>query len=180
MAERISFQPVRKERDLTMLHQWMHEPHVVPFWNLALSIEKYEAHLDRFLQDPHQQLHIGSVDSVPMSYFETYWVKDDVIGRCYDFHPEDQGVHLLIGPPAYLGKGYAQPLLQDMTTRLFQHEATEKVIAEPDVRNHKMIHIFQKCGYVPQREVALPDKQGLLMFCTRDTWRAALEGGNQS
>jgi RimJ/RimL family protein N-acetyltransferase len=164
----ISFRPVRLEQDLEMLHQWMHEPHVIPFWNRALSLEKYEVHLRDFLKDTHQSLHIGSLNDVPISYWETYWVKDDVLGKSYDVHPDDQGIHLLFGPTSYLGKGYALPFLSTMVYCLFQHEKTEKVVTEPDIRNEKMIHIFKKCGFELQKNIKLPDKEAALMFCHRE------------
>jgi RimJ/RimL family protein N-acetyltransferase len=44
---------------------------------------------------------------------------------------------------------------------------TNKVMAEPDIRNAKMIHLFEKCGFTPIKEIELPDKTALLMSCTR-------------
>ncbi|MBA4541688.1 MULTISPECIES: GNAT family N-acetyltransferase [Thermoactinomyces] len=166
----ISFRKVSFEHDLNMLFVWMHQPHVIPFWNLNIPFTKYKEHLHKSLRDPHQTLRIGYLDGVPMSYWETYWAKDDIVGKHYDVHPWDQGVHLLIGPPSFLGKGYALPLLRTIISRLFQCEKTEKVIAEPDFRNEKMIHIFQKCGFERQKEIDLPDKRALLMYCYRESF----------
>ncbi|MDA8354633.1 MAG: GNAT family N-acetyltransferase [Firmicutes bacterium] len=180
IGRRISFRRVELERDLDRLHRWHHEPHVIPFWNLNISLEKYRQHLTSFLADTHQSLHIGMLDGTPMSYWETYWAKDDILGNYYDWHPEDQGVHLLIGPPSFLGKGYALPLLQTITHWLFQHEPTEKVVAEPDVRNAKMIHIFEKCGFRFQREIDLPDKRAALLFCSRESFNNPFDKGVES
>nr|WP_107727577.1 GNAT family N-acetyltransferase [Desmospora activa] len=170
IGKRIAFRPVELERDLERLHQWMHQFHVIPFWDLNIPLDRYRKHLQTFLADTHQSLHIGSLDGVPMSYWETYWAKDDILGKYYDVHPDDQGIHLLIGPPSYLGKGYALPLLQTMTAWLFEHQETQKVVAEPDIRNDKMIHLFTKCGFRFQQEIQLPDKRAALMFCYRDTF----------
>ncbi|WP_028775959.1 GNAT family N-acetyltransferase [Shimazuella kribbensis] len=164
----ISFRQVNVTQDLDMLFGWMHEPHVIPFWNLAVSYDAYKKHLQQFLNDPHQMLHIGSLNEVPMSYWETYWAKDDIIGETYHVHSSDQGIHLLLGPPDYIGKGYALPLLKTMIYRLFLYEKTEKIIAEPDIRNEKMIYIFKKCGFEVQTIVKLPDKHAALMFCYRE------------
>lgn len=49
-----------------------------------------------------------------------------------------------------------------------QNKPTEKVVAEPDIRNEKMIHVFEKCGFERVKPVNLPDKTGLLMFCDRE------------
>lgn len=163
----ITFHPVVLEADLPLIHNWMNQPHVIPFWNLALDLESMKKHLQNALSDTHQSLYIGCLDGVPMSYWETYWVAGDIVAKAYEFHPEDRGIHLLIGEPNFLGKGYALPLLHAMTEFLFQHSATEKVIAEPDIRNSKMIHVFTRCGFELQREIELPDKRAALMFCER-------------
>ena len=62
----------------------------------------------------------------------------------------------------------ALPLLKAMVNMQFAVPETKKVIAEPDIRNKKMIHVFEKCGFRPIKPVNLPDKTGLLMFCERE------------
>jgi acetyl CoA:N6-hydroxylysine acetyl transferase len=164
----IAFVPVDLERDVKTLHKWHQEPHVIPFWNLNIPIEKYRSHLQDFLADPHQTLYLGMMDGVPMSYWEAYWAHGDVVESCYDSQPGDQGIHLLIGDPDYLGKGYALLLLRAMVHFQFLQQKTEKVIAEPDIRNEKMIHIFERCGFEKIKPIELPDKTGMLMFCERE------------
>jgi RimJ/RimL family protein N-acetyltransferase len=105
-----------------------------------------------------------------MSYWEAYWVEGDVIQPYYEADSHDQGIHLLIGEEDYLGKGLAMPLLRAIVHFQFLSEKTEKVIAEPDIRNEKMIHVFEKCGFEKVKPVELPDKTGLLMHCTRETF----------
>ncbi|WP_163538570.1 GNAT family N-acetyltransferase [Gracilibacillus sp. YIM 98692] len=166
----IVFRRVTLEKDLDRLHQWHHQPHVIPFWNQNFSETAYKDHLKKLLADQHQSLYIGYLNNVPMSYWEAYWAKDDLIANYYDAEKEDQGIHLLFGPEEYLGKGLALPLLRAMIAFQFKHKKTEKVVAEPDVRNKKMIHIFEKCGFEPEKEIELPDKRGLLMFCHRVTF----------
>nr|WP_052807356.1 GNAT family N-acetyltransferase [Risungbinella massiliensis] len=168
MQQQITFRPVQIETDFGLLHRWQHEQHVIPYWNLDISLEAYQKHLTEFLQDPHQSLHIGMIDGIPMSYWETYWVQGDILEGSYDSHPADQGVHLLIGETDYLGKGYALPLLRAITSLLFEHPETEKVVAEPNILNKKMIHIFEKCGYRFQKKIDLPDKEAALLFCYRE------------
>jgi acetyl CoA:N6-hydroxylysine acetyl transferase len=168
IGREISFRLVTLEEDLDRLHRWQAEPYVSPFWNLAIPYEAYREHLIRFLADRHHTLYIGELDGQPMSYWESYWVLDDIVGRTYDYHPEDQGIHLLIGEPEYIGRGVALPLLRAMTALQFQHEPTQKVIAEPDIGNKKMIHVFEKCGFTFQKEIDLPDKRAALLFCHRE------------
>ncbi len=171
----ISFRPVTIEEDLERIHNWMNQPHVVPFWHLALPLDATHAHLEAALADTHQTLYIGLLDGVPMSYWETYWAKDDIIARYYAAHPSDRGVHLLIGPPEFLGKGFALPLLRAMTAFQFQRADTQKIVAEPDLRNGKMIHVFERCGFMLDRCIDLPDKRAALMVCHRKRFFGGVE-----
>jgi RimJ/RimL family protein N-acetyltransferase len=167
----LTFRPVELKRDLELIQGWMHEPHVVPFWKLNLPHEAFRRHLEGALLDPHQALYLGLLDGVPMSYWECYWAADDVIGRYYPAHPDDQGVHLLIGPPSYLCKGLALPLLQTVVRGLFLFPGTQRVVAEPDSRNVRMIQVFTRCGFEPAGLIDLPDKRALLMMCDRTRCR---------
>jgi acetyl CoA:N6-hydroxylysine acetyl transferase len=171
----ISFVKVELERDVELLHQWHQQPYVIPFWKLDIPFKKYKIHLKNFLEDKHQTLYLGLIDGVPMSYWEAYWVKGDVVENCYNPHPEDQGIHLLIGEEDYLGKGYALPVLRAMVQFQFLASGTEKVIAEPDLTNEKMIHVFEKCGFEKVKPIKLPDKTGMLMYCDRETFERRWE-----
>lgn len=108
-----------------------------------------------------------------MSYWESYWVKGDIIEDYYESEEGDQGIHLLIGDPDYLGKGLALPFLRAMVKFQLLTSTTNKVMAEPDIRNAKMIHLFEKCGFTPIKEIELPDKTALLMSCTRGISRGS-------
>lgn len=167
----ISFRPVTLQEDLERIHNWMNQPHVIPFWKLGFSLNRIKAHLKKALADQHQTLYIGLLDGVPMSYWESYWAIDDIIGNYYPANVADHGIHLLIGEPTFLGKGYALPLLRSMTDFQFENKAVQKIVTEPDIRNKKMIHIFEKCGFEFQKPVELPDKTGSLMFCLRDRFK---------
>lgn len=36
--KRIAFRKVVLNQDLPLIHNWMNQPHVIPFWNLALDL----------------------------------------------------------------------------------------------------------------------------------------------
>ncbi|NJN74100.1 MAG: acetyltransferase [Limnothrix sp. RL_2_0] len=164
---KISFRPMSLELDLERIHNWMNKPHVIPFWQMNFPMEKIKNYLLKVLADQHQIAYIGSLDDEPMSYWESYWAVDDVLGKYYSVESSDQGIHLLIGEPYFLGKGLALPFLRAITMFQFRHAPTTRTVTEPDARNAKMIHIFNKCGFEFQKNVDLPDKTGALMFCDR-------------
>ncbi|WP_396266121.1 GNAT family N-acetyltransferase [Halobacillus salinarum] len=168
MQRTVAFRKVAFEKDAELIHSWMLEEHVHPFWHLNIPFSEYKEHLQKAINDQHQSLYIGFLDDRPMSYWEAYWVKGDVVEDTYSPMPYDQGVHLLIGEQEFLGKGLSLPLLRAMVQYQFQESMTNKVIAEPDIQNEKMIHVFKKCGFKPIKPIELPDKTGLLMFCDRN------------
>ncbi|TDL35454.1 N-acetyltransferase [Jeotgalibacillus sp. S-D1] len=168
MNKTIAFRKVEYERDVNLLHHWMNKEYVHPYWNLNITLEQYGSHLKKALADAHHTLFIGYLDGIAMSYWEAYWVKGDIAENCYISTPFDQGIHLLIGEEEFIGKGFSMPLLRAMVRYQFElSDKTVKVIAEPDIRNEKMIHVFKKCGFESIKPVSLPDKTAMLMFCER-------------
>lgn len=168
----IAFRPATVEEDLHRVHDWMNRDHVVPFWDLARPIEGIREYVEEGLADDHQTPYIGCLDGEPMSYWEAYLASDDIVGRYYDADPADRGVHLLIGPAEYLGRSLALPLLRAMTAFQLSYPGTEKIVAEPDARNSRMIHVFERCGYERAHEIDLPDKRAVLMFCNKARFRS--------
>ncbi|MEE6131479.1 GNAT family N-acetyltransferase [Priestia sp. GS2] len=180
IKKEITFRYVTFEKDFDRLHGWMNQEHVIPFWNLDKPRAEYASHLKHFLAKKHQQLLIGEIDGQPMSYWEAYMVSEDLIRHYYDYEKGDQGIHLLIGEKDYLGKGFIYPLMLRLMKRMFEVSETKRIMAEPDIRNEKMIHVFEKCGFQQLKTVELPDKTAMLLYCQQDVfesrWNAWIQG----
>lgn len=164
----IGFREVDVDRDLGRLHTWLNSDHVLPYWTQDDPLPVVRDTISERAADDDQTLYIGYLDHTPMSYWESYWATADRIGEYYDADPADQGIHLLIGPREYLGKGYATPLITAMVEFQFQHAETGRIVTEPDVRNERAIRAFEESGFERAGEVELPDKTGLLMICERE------------
>ena len=154
--------------DLGRLHAWLNEAHVLPYWRLDDPLPVFRDALAEKLADDHMTPYVGHLDHVPMSYWECYWAADDPVADHYDADPADQGVHLLIGPPEYLGEGYAAPLLRAVAAMQFRHGETDRIVAEPDVRNDVVHRVFERCGFERRREIAMDEKDALLMVCEHE------------
>jgi RimJ/RimL family protein N-acetyltransferase len=163
----LSFAPVDPDRDWSRLHTWLGSDHVKPYWQLDLPAEEFRATLAEKCSADYLTPYVGFLDHVPMSYWETYRAVAEPVGDRYDADPTDRGVHLLIGPPEYLGHGYAGPLLRTITRFLFAETDADRVVGEPDVRNGRAIRVFEQCGYESQGRIDLPEKEALLMHCER-------------
>ncbi|MBX0322491.1 acetyltransferase [Halomicroarcula sp. F13] len=170
----ISFRQATLDRDLGRLHAWLSSDHVKPYWQLDLPLPAFRDRLAGKLDDDHLTPYVGCLDHVPMSYWECYWAAEDDVAAHYDADPADQGVHLLVGPEEYLGNGYARPLLRAVVAMQFRHPETDRVIAEPDVRNDHVVHVFEQCGFEPRGEFHFEkaEKDALLLVCERDRFES--------
>ncbi|WP_332899111.1 GNAT family N-acetyltransferase [Haladaptatus sp. CMSO5] len=169
ISRTIGFRQVEKG-DIERLHAWLNYDHVLPYWQLNDPLPAFQKHLEEKLTEAHMTPYIGCLDGVPMSYWESYWAADDDLADYCEPAPTDQGIHLLIGPPEYLGNGYAIPLLRAMTAFQFTHPETNRILTEPDVRNDAVIHVFERVGFSAIREIEMDEKNALLMECTRDSF----------
>jgi len=167
VGKSIGFREVDLDRDLGRLHTWLNSEHVLPYWTQDDPLPQVRDTIRERADDDDQTLYIGYLDHTPMSYWESYWATQDRIGAYYDADPADQGIHLLIGPPEYLGQGYATPLVEAMVEFQFRHAETDRIVTEPDARNERAIRVFENCGFDRAGEVELPDKTGQLMIRER-------------
>jgi RimJ/RimL family protein N-acetyltransferase len=150
--------------DLDLVHGWMHQPHVVPFWHLDVPRAELRAYLEGLADDPHVEPLIGCVDGVPASYWELYWAAQDPLAGHYPAGDHDQGVHLLVGPPELTGQGLGRRLLEAVVGwQLDREPRTRRIVAEPDIRNARMIHVFERCGFLREGDLELPQKRAALM-----------------
>ncbi len=179
IEQTVSVRQASLERDLGRLHTWLGSEHVKPYWRLDLPLPAFRDRLVEKLADDHLTPYVGCLDHVPMSYWECYWAADDDLANHYQAEPTDQGVHLLIGPEEYLGHGYALPLLRAVVAMQFRHPETDRVVAEPDSRNERVIHVFEQCGFEPRTEFYFDEaeKDALLLVCERERFESEVLDG---
>jgi acetyl CoA:N6-hydroxylysine acetyl transferase len=154
--------------DLDLLVQWMNDPEVDRFWELAGPAERTATHLAARQAAEHAIPYVGVLAGVPMSYWELYRADLDPLAAYYEAHEHDGGVHLLLGPEPFRGKGLAAPLLREVVDRMFaEDDRMTRIVAEPDVRNERSIRAFERAGFRRTSELRLPDKQAALMVRER-------------
>jgi acetyl CoA:N6-hydroxylysine acetyl transferase len=165
---RADFRRLDPAGDLDLVHGWMRQRHVAAFWELDVPRAELAGYLERTAGDQHREALIGCVDGRPVSYWELYWAARDQLAAYYPAHPLDQGVHLLIGPPELVGRGLGRALLGTLVGWLLEREpASQRVVAEPDVRNAASLRLFERCGFRRAGELELPCKRAALMVRER-------------
>lgn len=162
-----SYRPFCMERDFDLYCRWMQQPYVARWWNLNKPRSELEKHLQSELADPHQKLYTSFVDDVPVGYWERYWVERDVLGRYVQACPYDQGFHFLIGEKAYLGRTYTASLIAGFVKMIFQDSRTQRVLAEPDVRNRLVLRYAAATCFELDKVVQMPERTSAVMVCER-------------
>jgi RimJ/RimL family protein N-acetyltransferase len=178
----VSFRKATMEEDLGRLHAWLGSEHVKPYWQLDLPLPEFRDRFAEKLADDHLTPYVGYIDHVPMSYFEQYWAAEDDVAQYYDAEEDDQGVHMLIGPEEYVGKGYSHPLVRIFGMMLGVKYDVQRAILEPDVRNEKMRNLLEQSGFETIREFYFEEeeKEAALMMITRETFEEAVFDGSVS
>ncbi|AQL44525.1 GNAT family N-acetyltransferase [Halorientalis sp. IM1011] len=172
----VSVRPATMDRDLGRLHAWLGYDHVAEFWNLDLPLPAFRDHLAGKLAEEHLTPYVGYIDHVPMSYWELYWPAEYELDAYYDAEPGDRAGHLLVGPPEYVGNGYAKALFRAIARMMFSHPETNRIVGEPDVDNDVVIHLLKQFGFEAHHEFYFEEaeKDALLMICERDDFEDAL------
>lgn len=154
----IELTPVDPSRHLALVHGWMHQPHVSPWWDLAKPRDAVRAYLES--HGVHVQPWIAANDGVPFAYVETYRAAEDPLASYYDALEDDQGWHLLVGPPEFLGSGVPRALGRMVVDDL---RVRGRVVCEPDVRNARMLAFCRALGGQVRAELDLPAKRAALV-----------------
>jgi RimJ/RimL family protein N-acetyltransferase len=154
--------------DASLVHRWFNDAEVAEFWKMAWPEREVKSYLERQHASVHSAPCIGELDGVPMSYWELYRADLDPLARHYPAREFDAGVHLLLGPARFRGRGLAVPLLSAVARWLLDADPrVTRVVAEPDVENRRSIRSFERAGFRRAADITLPTKRAALMILDR-------------
>ncbi|MGW9413739.1 GNAT family N-acetyltransferase [Arthrobacter cupressi] len=177
-----TFRPVDPVADAPLLHSWVSRPYA-RFWGmLSASVDDVVEEYSRIASSGHHQAFLGLDGGEPAFLMEQYQPGESPLADVYEVQPGDTGMHLLVAPPSGEPQpGFTTAVMQSVMTHLFEDPQTERVVVEPDARNHKIHVLNERVGFRPERVVTLPavepmetHKEALLSFCTRADFLATL------
>jgi hypothetical protein len=169
-----TFRCFHPEADAQLLHSWVTGPYAA-FWGMqSATVEDVVEEYSRIQSSGHHHALLGLDGGVPAFLMEEYLPSLSPLAAVYAVQPGDIGMHLLVAPPAGPPRtGYTAAAMETVLDRLFAKDRVERVVVEPDARNHKIHVLNARLGFQPAGEVTLPDKQALLSFCTREAFHSA-------
>ena len=144
----ITFKLLEKPQ-VTLVKDWLKEDHVAEFW-YGEGLKSTLRSIDRFVdgQEPLFTLWLAYDKEIPFAYLMTSPIKslDELpFSKYLTAESKAMTLDLFIGEKAYLGKGLAHHLIQELIRQKFPD--TTDTFIDPDVNNTRAIHVYEKAGF---------------------------------
>jgi RimJ/RimL family protein N-acetyltransferase len=167
------FRPLDAARDAALLHRWVNQPHA-RFWNQQGKSQGEIESIYRELLERGQDLRLACREDTgePLLLLWLYDPRHDVLGQRYAVQPGDRGLHVFLAPVDRAVSGMAYQLLSAALEVAFAEPWVQRIVAEPDLRNDKVITRFLQVGFQREGVVHLPNKNALLLSFNRQRLRA--------
>jgi GrpB-like predicted nucleotidyltransferase (UPF0157 family) len=163
IAAELQFLPLAREH-FPLITEWFNQAHVQQFyslrsWTLDEVAKKHIPYIDGLKS---VQGYMVLVKDTYLGYIQKYTFKDYPLPE-YQLTPEllsaGAGIDIFIGAKDFVGRGLGQVIVEGFLNReiwpYFRY-----CIADPDVRNHASIKMFEKCSFTKERTVTSKDALG--------------------
>ncbi len=166
-------------QDLSLLYKWMHEPHVIPQWQLDIPEIELAVYFEKMSVDDHQRLYIIQIDNRDVGYLEIYEAKRDRLGLYYNADENDLGWHILLGETDVVGKGHFRACMRTMCFFVFENsKATTKIVGEPSVEVKSYEYVADQIAFEAQKVIHMPEKNAVLYHCFRNKFYEVCKNEN--
>ncbi|MCW7555147.1 acetyltransferase [Endozoicomonas gorgoniicola] len=167
----VSFRSIDPEQDLSLFHNWMNQPRVNKFWEMAKSRDELQEYIRTLLADTRTWPLIGCFNGEPFGYMELYWAMEDRLAPYYDCQPWDRGFHLLVGNKKFLGPRFSLSWTRSISHFLFLDDPrTMRLVGEPRADNKRLMKLLEPAGWEFVKEFDFPHKRAALVHCHRKTF----------
>ncbi|WP_433128938.1 GNAT family N-acetyltransferase [Micromonospora sp. CA-240977] len=168
----LSLLTVVPDRHAALLHGWVTQPRN-SFWGMGSHTLDEVRDVYAFVDSlPTHHAYLIMVDAEPVGLFQTYQPEADPVGERYQVRPGDVGMHLLLSPDRRIARGLANAVAPALARFLFRDPAAQRIVVEPDVRNHLALRRLEIEGFTFDSEIDMPDKRAQLAFLTRARFEA--------
>jgi RimJ/RimL family protein N-acetyltransferase len=165
--------PLDPLADAELVHGWVTHPKAA-FWLMQdARPQDVEREYMAIAACEHHDAFIGLHGGEPAFLMERYDPAHVELAGLYEPEAGDVGMHFLVAPTDRPVHGFTRAVITAVMEYLFADPAARRVVVEPDVRNTAVHALNEAVGFVPAREIAKPEKNALLSFCTRERFEAA-------
>ncbi|WP_456312451.1 GNAT family N-acetyltransferase [Pseudomonas shirazensis] len=165
--------PIDMEMDIPLIHNWVNRDYAV-YWEMnGFSVEEVRNTYYNILEKT--QVYIGSFNNNVAFLLECYNPEEDLVGKYYESQKGDKGMHILVAPSQKPIPNFTWTIFTVILDFIFSDGKNQRIVVEPDARNHKIHLLNKRAGFVFQSVLDLPHKQAHLEFCTREDYYKALQ-----
>jgi len=158
-------------RDLPIIHDWVRRDYA-RYWGLVgKSLDQVAAAYTEI--ERRADVYLGFCGDQPAFLVESYDPRDDAVAAHYAAAPGDRGMHVLVAPAGAPIAGFTWAVFTTVMELVFSDPSIQRIVVEPDVRNHRIHALNRRAGFHYHKLVELPHKTAHLAFCTRADYRAA-------
>jgi RimJ/RimL family protein N-acetyltransferase len=131
-----------------IIHGWLAQNYVQEWLN-GTSLQWRVEDLDKSFQGSSEFRHwVGLEQAAPFSYLLTYPIDQHTSSEYSKWLSTESlaiTLDVIIGDLRYLGKGICPLMIREFLSK--HYPSIHQVFAEPDCRNHRAIHVFEKAGF---------------------------------
>ena len=158
----ITFRRV-EARDVSDLHRWRNEPHVMQWW---YEDDDSEPTLDVVAKnygpdhDDKEHRYIIELDGRSIGYIQMYLLSDwpDYAALIQE---QGAGIDLFIGEPDLVNKGIGTEVINRFVEYVvFADASITQCVIDPEIKNAAAIRAYTKAGFTPVRTVEVPNTPG--------------------
>ena len=165
----IVIRPFILDDDVPVIHDWFNRDYACFRKMQGKSLHHVREKYQRLLAQSEYEVLAGILSSTGQTIFfvECYKPEDDSIGKYYDAKASDRGFHIIMAPPERSISGFTFFVMSAIAEYMFRDPSVRRIVAEPDIRNEKVLIRFAQAGYRLAKVVQLPSKTAQLVVLTR-------------
>lgn len=149
------------EADLSLIHRWLHLPHLAHVWNLP---DEGIACIAAHMSEPHIAPYLIVESGRPVGYLQAYHANPDAFWVAHDLPRETYGLDLFIGPADLIGQGLGSRAVGLAVRHLASLPDMARLHIDPDPGNLAAIRTYEKAGFRRSGEIETPDGRCLYMI----------------
>jgi len=167
----IEFRSLDLNKDIELIHQWVHSDHALPFWQLNMTIGELFTLYSSILQSPSSHSFIGCLDGKPVCQTDVYLVAIDEVSKYLDLQLNDCGMHFIMAPAEKRVAGLSYQMMKAFLFYFFSNDAAERMYGEPDADNIKANRLVIRTGFQFLKQIQMSYKKANLYVLTKERFQ---------
>lgn len=176
----IQIRPLQAEQDSTDIHRWVTQAYA-SFWGMQdYSLQQVKDFYSGLNNKEGFQACMGLLHGKPAFVLECYLPEVEEIASHYSVDKGDMGMHILLAPAEVPLPDFSWQIFSSTMLFLFNSDSIQRIVVEPDIRNHKIHRLNLRAGFKHIKRLQLVHKQALLGLCHRHDFERAMQAEEKS